>query len=162
MQRFTDLTGREWQMSLTYGIARQLKAKSSEPVDVLEPESFQPALDDLYRRFDLIWELCQASHPDVTQEQFDAAIADSETFAVVNAALLAELTDFFHRAGRPELAALIEKVKAASDRIRDVAVAKVNDPKVTQAIDRQLRDAEAAIDAELDSRLSELGTNSKS
>lgn len=170
MQSFTDRSGRSWTLSLTLGLARRLAKPATpaegeeprKPIDVLDPKSLQETLDDLWRRFDLLFALATASNPDVTADEFDAGIADSETFAAANTALLAELTDFFHRAGQKALARIVEHVIAASERLDNLAVTKVDGPKMQRAIDKILDDAGNQIDAGIDEELAKLESESVS
>lgn len=165
MATFKDSQGQTWTLAITIGVARRLKSLPENAVDLLAPASLQVTLDDLYSRFDLIWQLCRHEAEErgiKDDEAFGRLLADAESFASVNVALREALADFFLRAGRPELARLVDRAAEASERLQTLAISKIDSPEVTAAIELAFSAAENAIDAGIKNSLDNLGTKSTS
>ena len=164
MKTFKDAFGAEWRIWIAVGTARRLKTLS-DPIDLFDAKTLQRVLDDLYSRFDLLWELVaeQAESIGVTKDEFDERLADGDAFFASCEALRAELENFFLRVGRPDLARILQRTHEAATRLQTIATEKIDSPKVLNAIENQMTRAESEIDQAIDKELAKLatpGTNS--
>lgn len=155
--QFTDKQGATWNLSLPIGLARSLRGLP-EPIDILDPECLQSTVDDLFKRFDMLVAICtgQMKEQGITPEQFDVRLAETSVFEEASQALRLALTDFFRRAGRPDLARIMDRIVEAADRLRVIAANRVDSPKVNAAIEKAIVDAEAEMEAKIDEALLKL------
>lgn len=147
MATFTDSQGDRWSVAFTVAQARRMK--SEHQVDINDPKQLAAALDDLYKRFDLLWMCCapQAAAHNLTADDFDARI--SPTFAAACTALTEALTDFFRQCGQVRMVALLDRIDAVAAEVDRTAVETINSPKTDQALERVMRKARQQIDDEL-------------
>src|SRR5690606_24479272 len=96
MSYFTDSAGIDWAPVITIDVARRLKALP-QPIDLLDTKSLQVAIDDLFMRFDILWESCrmQAEANEISVNEFDQRLATVDVFVAANEALQGVLCDFF-------------------------------------------------------------------
>lgn len=144
---FSDVKGDRWPVAFSVGIARRLKNELD--IDINDPKALADAIDDLYKRFDLLWACCAplAEERGLTVDDFDALI--SPAFADASTALVEALQDFFHSSGQVRMVAILSRALAVHARIDSTAVAKLNSPETDAALERVMRQAEADIDREL-------------
>lgn len=147
MAVFTDSTGEIWQVQFTIATARRLR--DSHVVDINDPKALADAIDDLYKRFDLLWACCaaQAESRNINPSEFDLRI--SPTFADANIALNEALADFFRLSGQTRMVALLDRVKSMTLAVDQAAVEKVNSEEVTQALNQVIARARDDVDREL-------------
>jgi len=143
MARFKDTTGRSWDVELTIGVARKI-------FDISKPESLTDILEDPYKRFDMLWLLCekQAIAYGVDAETFDKMLSDSEAaYVEANEALLESIQAFFRRIGKESLALLMSKTREAAITLDSLAKEKVAgmDQTLTQVITKALGQVEETI-----------------
>lgn len=157
MATFTDLQGHAWNLAITIADARRLKSEGG--IDILDPKSLQETTDDLYLRFDLIAGICadQIAALGITAKEFDVRLADAAVHESACRALREALTDFFLRAGRPDLARVMDRIVEAADRLKVLAVNRIDSPRVNEAIETAIRDAEAEMDKAMDRELAKIG-----
>jgi hypothetical protein len=133
MTSFQDKTGRKWAIELTIGIARKA-------FDISKENSLVEIIEDPYRRFDLLWMICedQAKAEEIDVSTFDLLVADEATYIAANEALLETIEAFFRRIGKESLALLMTKTREAAktlDRIAGEKVTKIDlTPTITKAL----------------------------
>lgn len=172
MSSFIDVKGQEWQLRIPYRISQRLKSPTQEDldngfkaVDLLDPKALQEVIDDCYSRFSLIYRIVQPSRttmgvkpvdPEdsrpVSQravDEFDDRLSSAEVYVNANNALKDALEDFFHRAGRRDLARVMSSVTEAAERLESLSVEKVESPRVKKAIDDAIARASEAIDNQI-------------
>jgi len=135
MHAFRDTAGRTWQLSVTFGSAKRVKALLG--INLLELEGGDPPLltrlgTDVMLLCDVIFALIkpQADALGVSDEQWAEAMGGDAILAA-QTALYEELTDFFQSRGRRDVATAIEKQR----RLVDVAV-RVAESRI-EALDPQ-------------------------
>lgn len=157
MAYFTDSQGTNWTPSISIDTARRLKALA-QPIDLLDPKSLSVAIDDLYLRFDILWECCrrQAEAIGIDVNEFDQRLATAEAFIAANTAMQEALCDFFLRAGRKDLARLIRLASEAAEGLEKLRVDAANSPKTKAAMDQALAAVEREMEQEIDRALANL------
>ena len=101
MAKFTDHTGHEWKLLLTYGSAKRVKDATGVNLAVAgsgNAEWVNLLFDDPGKIVGVLWELCeeQARAANVTAEQFGERF-DGATLSAAGDALMEAVADFFPR-----------------------------------------------------------------
>lgn len=141
---FRDATGREWQISLTVGLAKKIKADLGlDLLAVIKPKNtvLQQLADDPELLCEVIWRLVnqRAEAAGVTQEAWWDAVDDA-TIDAAAGALIGSLIRFFRGRGGA-IAAAVE--------IQDKAAAKLSATLATLSEDSQIDEAVARIAAKV-------------
>jgi hypothetical protein len=127
MAKFTDHTGHEWKLLLTYGSAKRVKDVTGVNLALAgagNTEWVNLIFDDPGKLVGILWELCeeQAKAANVTAEQFGERF-DGTTLSVAGDALLEAVADFFPRSRIAQ--ALREKIPVALAKAEAEAVARL-------------------------------------
>lgn len=124
MRSFSDAAGRQWSVEINVNAIKRVRALLPG-VDLASPDKGEPPLfvrlcDDAVLLCDVLYCLVkpQADSMAITDEQFGASIGP-EGLAAGTDALLGELSDFFRKLGRRELAALITKTREVQQVVID-------------------------------------------
>ncbi|MBI3866823.1 MAG: hypothetical protein HY290_33505 [Planctomycetia bacterium] len=119
MHTFKDEQNREWDLSITVGTIRRVKAVLKErlpgrEIDLLKIDEGQPPLVallsvDVELIVDVIWTLVKERRDSqaVTDEEFVLAMG-GDAMVAATAAFWGELRDFFQKLGRKDLAQVIQ------------------------------------------------------
>ena len=151
MKIFRDTKNREWKLELNCDTIQAAKeALGINVLDIEDPES--GLLAELIAFPPMCCKIIQA----LIVDQLTAAKVEEKDFrqsmdgdALGNAmeALRAEIVNFFPKSRRPLLAEVRAKQRAVEVKGVEVALAKINDPKLMEAVERDLvkrMDAEIA------------------
>lgn len=149
MATFQDKTGHEFDVAISFGVARKLKNRKENPVDLLDPDDLHRVLADPYERFDLLYGIVeeQATAAELDADKFGLRIATRDCFITAHAALTEALSDFFHMMDRPDLAAVIELAIESSERLQQLAVDKIRGPETRAKIDAEISRVNQELDA---------------
>jgi len=119
MKTFTDSTGKTWTISLTIDAAKRVKGLAG--VNLLDLTAGEPPLltrlgTDVILLCDVLYCLVkpQADAAGVTDEQFGSALG-GEAILAAQTAFYEELVDFFHKAGRGEVARAVQTQRRMID-----------------------------------------------
>jgi GH25 family lysozyme M1 (1,4-beta-N-acetylmuramidase) len=151
MPKFSDNAGREWNVSLNVGLARQVYA--AHGVDLLDESSSTELPGLLLRKLKLagiLWELVatQATAAGVTQDSFFNAM-DSAALAAGYGALVDAFVSFCQPASQDAVRRVVEaQTEALAESGRRMA-ALASGPEATAAIARIVDQATAEVKAEL-------------
>lgn len=140
MAFFKDKSDRRWDVELTIAVARRT-------FDISKPEEITAILDDPYKRFDLLWLICepQATAAEIDANDFDLLVSDESTYVAANEALLESIESFFRRIGKESLALLMSKTREAALSIDKMATEKVSTMALTQVITKAGEQIDRAI-----------------
>lgn len=151
MAQFTDTLGRQWNVDLTIGTARRLKAAGV--VDLLSDESgklIESLIGDVGKLLDVIWTCVhdQAATLGVDQDAFWDAI-DGDVIDQATEALLEALVNFTRPSRRPALRAVLSRMRAAetkmATRMTEWAETGRLDQQIDQAIEQAIEQAERSL-----------------
>lgn len=148
MPQFADKTGHVFDCSISFGVARTLKNREENPIDLLDPEDLSRVLQDPFERFDLLFSIIasQAKAKELDADAFGLRVATRKCYIDAHAALTEALSDFFHMMDRPDLAAVIELAIESTGKLQQLAVDKVRGPETRALIDAEI----ARVDREID------------
>jgi len=137
---FADSSGREWQLSLTLGSAREIRDRLS--IDILQPESGDPPLiqrlctDELLLGETILVLLAkQIEGRGLTDDDVRASF-DGATLGRAVDAFYAELVDFFRSRGRTDRARAVEtsaRLVAAGVRLAEARMAEIDTDRIVAA-----------------------------
>ncbi len=149
MATFQDKTGHVFDCSISFGVARTLKNRETNPIDLLNPDDLSRVLADPYERFDLLFSIIesQAKTQDLDADAFGLRVATRQCYIDAHAALTEALSDFFHMMDRPDLAAVIELAIESSEKLQQLAVDKVRGPETRAKIDAEISRVNQELDA---------------
>jgi hypothetical protein len=126
MHKFSDQGGQEWEVAVTIGAIKRVKAELPG-VDLLNPGDGDPPLLMRLAREDellcaVLFAICkpQADSRNVTDLQFAEAMGGS-ALSAGEEALSAELTDFFRTRGDTIRFEQIRQAAAINQKLRDAA-----------------------------------------
>jgi hypothetical protein len=168
VRKFKDSKGREWEIAVTYGLCRRLKAELADKrIDLLEPllprgvdpKSPEAQQSDVNRRASLFTEL-QTDLPlfyDVLEaivgpqlkaagvdkdgdDGFGCAMAGNHIFAA-QSAFIDEWRDFFQSLHRSEIDTAMAKSQAWWEKAVKAMEAQVSDVRLDAAMERKLAEA---------------------
>lgn len=144
MAKFTDRNNKDWDCELTIGIARR-------SFDISKPEEVSQLLEDPYKRFDLLWFICQeqAKAAGIDAIAFDLLLSDEQTYIAANEALLESIESFFRRIGKESLALLMNKSREAALTLEKIASEKVTGERMNQTLTQVITKAADKIEAEI-------------
>jgi hypothetical protein len=151
--QFTDHTGQQWSFRLTLADNSRLKESG---FDLFDPQTHERIFADTLTIIEVIAELLRPKWEEagLKYEQFvDLLTWDVDTLPKVINAFTEGLTNFFQRAGKPALAAVIAKAVAVADRQNKIQMQRVNSPKVEKLIEAGLAKDAAAFDEQVDRAL---------
>lgn len=151
MAIFKDKTGHEYDVAISFGVARKLKHRKENPVDLLDPDDLARVLQDPYERFDLLYSIVeeQATAAELDADKFGLRVATRTCYIDAHAALTEALSDFFHMMDRPDLAAVIELAIESTGKLQQLAVDKVRGPETRALIDKEISRVEEELDKSL-------------
>tara|TARA_A100001391_G_scaffold154773_2_gene112563 strand:- start:3521 stop:4027 length:507 start_codon:yes stop_codon:yes gene_type:complete len=149
MPQFADKTGRVFDCSISFGIARTLKNRDENPIDLLDPDDLSRVLSDPYERFDLLFSIIesQAKAAELDADAFGLRVATRQCYIDAHAALTEALSDFFHMMDRPDLAAVIELAIESTGKLQQLAVDKIRGPETRAKIDAEISRVNQELDA---------------
>lgn len=152
-QLWRDANGREWIARLDIGAAEDLKGRG---LDILDPHALGDAIADPIKAL----EIMAAAHRKQCAERnleigdFVEVATETEQVALAAAvALEAALADFFRRLRRPALAGVVATATKAAEAATELALAKLADPRVEQAMRAALERAGADVDAAIEAAI---------
>lgn len=153
MPVFKDTSDREWQVTLDAPKIRDVRTRLQLDLVAADGGAFDKLAADPVLLVDVLWVLVGDQRSDVTDVQFGRSLGGDSLEAAANALTQAAL-DFFRPGQRSLLRCLDEKQTALRTKAKDLAIAKISDPKLEEAF-------LARVAAELDKGLSKLlNTNS--
>lgn len=142
MRFFTDSRGQQWELAVSVGSIRRVRAltqAAGQPVDLLRPEEGDPALverlvDPLFV-CDLVYCLVkpQADSLGVDDQAFGERMVGPAIGAAMTA-LYEELIDFFQSIGRTHLAELLQTHKNIVQAIVEQVTSQVRQENPTRSI----------------------------
>lgn len=142
MPSFNDRNNKPWNVELTIAIARRT-------FDINKPEELAGIIDDPFKRFDLLWLICQsqAETAGVDINAFDQLLAEEGVASAADQALVLAIESFFRRIGKESLALLMAKTREAAATIDRIATDKVAtmDQTLTQVITKAAATIDQAI-----------------
>lgn len=121
MRVFKDNGGRTWNVSVNIGTVKRIKTLAG--VDLLQDSGLVERLaSDYVLLCDILYVVCkpQADQDGVSDEQFAEAIHGDVIEAAADA-FVQELVDFFPQAKRTVLSKAMTKIKAAENRMAQIA-----------------------------------------
>lgn len=127
MAKFTDHTGHEWKLLLTYGSAKRVREETGVNLALAGAGAIEwvdALFGDPGKLVGVLWELCaeQARAGNVTADQFGERF-DGATLDAAGNALLEAVADFFPRSRIAQ--ALREKLPEVVAKAEAEAVAKI-------------------------------------
>lgn len=138
MKSFTDTAGRSWTIAINVDAIKRVRSLTQvDLLSVVEGTLIDQLGRDPILLVDVIYAACkpQADQQSVTAEQFGQAMA-GDAIDGATQALLTELVDFFPKARRAPLAAVLGKSQAATTLLMQRATAKVEAISVEELIDK--------------------------
>ena len=132
MQRFTDVTGREWPVEINFSALRRVKDLAK--LDLLDPEQLKTLGGDLLVMPNVLFAVVKPTADQLSIG--DEAFADLlvPVFDDAIGSFFQELEDFFRRLGRTALATLIQEILTWRKTQEEAATSLVTDPEVRQEI----------------------------
>jgi len=145
---FTDNEGRKWRIALDAPTIREVR-KAFDGLDLADAkgESYEQLASDPCLLVDVIAFLCrnEIQRASLTERQFgESLIGDAIDGATT--ALLEAITDFFPQRQRSVMRCLVQQQETIQNNALDLAMKKITDPKLQQAVTSKL---EEAMDAEI-------------
>jgi hypothetical protein len=147
---WADDDSQQWSTRIDVALARQLKDAG---FDIKDHERFATILSDPYDAADFVVAVHrpQWESRGLTEAEFlDLVTRREHTFSIVLDRTVAGLVDFFHRFRDALRAGVVAKALEAANMGSRAAVAKLNSPKVDQALQAELARVERNFDAKLD------------
>jgi hypothetical protein len=152
---FNDNEGRKWKIALDAPTIREVR-KAFDGLDLADAkgEAYEHLASDPCLLVDVIAFLCrdEIQRASLTERQFgEALIGDAIDGATT--ALLEAITDFFPQRQRSVMRCLVQQQDQMQTKARDLAMQKITDPTLQQAVTKKL---EEAMDAEIRRILTQL------
>lgn len=153
MQSFKDAKGRDWQIEITVNVIKKVRATLD--IDLTEVDgAVYRRLDDPVTLVDLLWLICEeeAQGRNLTDEDFGCGLVGDPIEDATNA-LLDAIADFFPGRKRSLIQAMLKNAATLQDKAAAMAMAKIMDPKTTDAT---LEALQGRMDAEVANALTRL------
>ena len=124
MRKFTDSTGRDWELSVNVMTATRVKDQTG--VDLLDLEALSGTLGNVYTLVNVLWILVskQAEKLGVDDESFGASLAGDAIEAATDS-LMEEIINFFPLQRRKVLTMALEKSKSLLTAMTEQAEARI-------------------------------------
>ena len=138
MPAFKDFKGREWHVDIDVFGLRDVRELLK--VDLCSKDIFVELQNDLVKTANVLWVLCRGQHDGVTDEDFGRSLR-GDAIAKATDALIDAIVLF----ARPEQRSLLKKmlVKQAEAREKgtELVLAKIDDPRVMEAMQQEIEAA---------------------
>ncbi|MGB4726716.1 MAG: hypothetical protein WBH86_04895 [Thermogutta sp.] len=139
MRTFVDATGRTWTVIVNVNAVKRVRDLLKE--DLLDVSTILPRLLlDPILLCDVLYVICkpQADKMGVSDEEFGSAMA-GDVIAQAKSAFLEEYVDFFPDQNQRETLRLaIKKSKMLEERVKQLAMERLNSPKLVEEIEAAL------------------------
>jgi hypothetical protein len=138
MQVFKDDAGREWSIKITGPVVEDVRKRFKLDLVSWETPPFERLAADPELLVNLLWFLVesQATAASVTARQFGESMGDAIDAAQL--ALCEATNDFFPSSKRSLRRSLLEKTAAVGIKVGELALAKLDDPRLMERLSRDL------------------------
>ncbi len=136
-----------WELEVTVGVVKRVRAVLEIDLAKLDETLYMRLSEDPVLLVDLLWVLCekQAQERNITDEQFGGGLA-GDSIEAATTALLEAVADFFPGPRRSLFKKVISKTATIEQTASKLAIAKLEDPRLQEAIETRLNeDFEAAL-----------------
>lgn len=149
MHSFKDKSGRDWNVDITIGAVKRVKAELKiDLMEVLNGTLFERIGSDPMLVMDIVWSIVKPDDSNGTaREAFDKQIGGQQ-ITDASKAFVDELVDFFQSRG-PALAAAVSRVDQETKRAVTAIVSLIESPemakKLQDAVDQTLASARGVL-----------------
>lgn len=154
MAKFVDSLGREWIVDVT--VDKIKKVRKALDIDLADAsgEVVHQLSEDIVLMADALWLLCedQAIVKKITDEEFGRGLVGDPLDAAAGA-LVEAISDFSPGQRRLLLQKATAKMRAVREKAESLALAKLDDPKLTEQLEAALM---TRMDAEMQAALTRL------
>jgi hypothetical protein len=150
--KFTDSTGQEWDLAVTWGTCLEHKRRTGHQLtDFVDPKSefYQSLAGDLVYQIEFVLTVLdeQLKAHGITDEQFLARIRSGDDVAAVMGCVRVALANFSRSASRETILFAERQERAAQQKLHDQVVAKLESLTAaqTERVDQQIAELVATI-----------------
>jgi len=132
MSKFKDNKGREWNLSLTVGLAKDIKEKLGVDLVNINNEIIEKMCVNPYLHVEVLWMFCKGQN-DISAEEFGYSLG-GDSIDDATAAMIEAIVDFFPRSRRGAAKIMVQRMKEMTSnqteelerRIRAIPDAEIN------------------------------------
>ena len=141
MKTFKDKNGVVWELEVTVGVVKRVRAVLKIDLAKLDETLYLRLSEDPVLLVDLLWVICekQAQGRTITDEQFGESLA-GDAIEEATTALLEAIADFFPGPRRSLFQKVISKTATIERTTSKLAIAKLDDPRLQEAMERRLNE----------------------
>ncbi len=156
MKAFKDKGGVVWELEVTVGVVKRVRAVLKIDLAKFDETLYLRLSEDPVLLVDLLWVICekQAQGRKVTDEQFGEGLA-GDAIEEATTALLEAIADFFPGPKRSLFQKVISKTASIERTTSKLAIAKMDDPRLQEAMEKRL-------DADFETALKQLSSATSS
>ncbi len=151
MMSFKDNSGRTWTLRIDVDAVKRVRELLDiDLLAVIEGKHIDRLTNDPLFLCDVVYAVCkpQADERRVSDAEFGRGMY-GDAFEAAYAALTEALIAFFPPGRRAPLAKVIQKTKTLAEKAMALAEAKLDDPRLSQLLERELAKLEAQIESML-------------
>ncbi len=157
MAQFKDKNGEEWQINIDARKIQRIRADCDKNFllnDSAQDSTYRRMQDDEVILCVVIYLLCEKQRESRATSDADFyANLDGDAIDNATEALLETILNFTRKKKRKVMKAVVEKSDSLEDKAMELAMAKINDPKLEEELLEKLKDR---IDADVQKVLTEL------